>query len=136
MSEEANYTEISDELKIPAIDMLKEKLDDRPLIRKAIEDNPTKWYIPYHSYWGMGVRNLLRTEGFGEEYFGIDNLDDIYTQLVEEALLHECSQCGESIEEGTDMAVLGIPQGEEMKDGQCIVCGKPTSTMVYASKTY
>jgi hypothetical protein len=36
--------------------------------------------------WGMSVRNLLRQKGFSEEHFGIDNLDDIYISLVEEAL--------------------------------------------------
>lgn len=41
---------------------------------------------PLHFSWGMGVRNLLRTEGFGEDFFGIDNLDDYYVPLVELAV--------------------------------------------------
>ena len=39
-----------------------------------------------YSVWGMGLRNGLREHGYGEAAFGIDNLDDIYVALVEEAV--------------------------------------------------
>lgn len=39
-----------------------------------------------HFGFGMAVRNLLRKEGFGEDYFGIENLDDVYVPLLEMAV--------------------------------------------------
>jgi hypothetical protein len=38
-----------------------------------------------HFGFGIMVRNLLREEGCGEDYFEIGNLDDIYVQLLEGA---------------------------------------------------
>lgn len=70
-----------------AVDFLKtnlaEALDD---LRKAVA-TPSKygWVAPYHHGWGTAVRNLLRQHKFGEQEFGIDNLDNIYVALVEEA---------------------------------------------------
>lgn len=46
-----------------------------------------------HHGWGTAIRNLLRTEGFGEEYFDVWNLDDYYTQLVELAVSEEFGLC-------------------------------------------
>jgi hypothetical protein len=42
-------------------------------------------YNPHFGF-GMAVRNALRKAGFGEEYFGIHNLDDIYIDVIEEAV--------------------------------------------------
>lgn len=39
--------------------------------------------------WGMGVRNALREHGFGEEPFGVRNLDNIYVPLIEEAVTEQ-----------------------------------------------
>lgn len=81
------YTELTPELKTPALEMLRQELAPViPEIRAAYTAAPNDWYVPYHFGWGMGVRNLLREKGFGEEYFKIHNLDDIYVALVEEAL--------------------------------------------------
>lgn len=81
------YAELPDDKKRPAIEMLKVELE-QPMaeIRAAIACNPRGWVGPYHLGWGMSVRNLLRENGFGEEWFGIDNLDCIYTLLIEEAV--------------------------------------------------
>ena len=58
--------------------------------RQKIEEirkcDPDAWITLVHFFWGMAVRNLLRRNGFGEEYFGVPNLDDICTSLIEEAL--------------------------------------------------
>ena len=53
------------------------------LLRKAIEKQGLNWWVPYHSIWGMHIRNLLRTNGYTEEALGIRNLDDIYAVLME-----------------------------------------------------
>ena len=81
------YAGISDELKSPALAMLHTELNSvLAEIKNAYRADPKGWYIPYHFGWGMAVRNLLRAKGFGENYFKIHNLDDIYASLVEEAL--------------------------------------------------
>ena len=81
------YAELSSEVKAPALKMLEEELS--PVageIRKASAQDPDNWATPYHFFWGMSVRNLLRQKGYGESYFGVHNLDDIYISLVKEAL--------------------------------------------------
>ena len=44
--------------------------------------------------------------------------------------------CGHEVENATEMAVLGVPVEVEPKSGNCIVCGKPTETLIYVAKTY
>jgi hypothetical protein len=39
-----------------------------------------------HLGFGMGIRNLLRRGGFGEEQLGVHNLDDVYVAFIEEAV--------------------------------------------------
>lgn len=81
------YAELTSEVKTPALKMLAEELASaKDEIKKAFDADPENWVAPYHFFWGMSVRNLLRKKGFGEDYFGIHNLDDIYVWLVEEAL--------------------------------------------------
>lgn len=55
-------------------------------VQKAIAKNPKKWWVGYHFGWGMGIRNLLRKEGFKDSESKSGNLDDIYIPLVEEAV--------------------------------------------------
>jgi hypothetical protein len=81
------YAELPSELKAPALVMLADELASvRDEILNMYNFHPENWWAPHHFTWGMAVRNLLRQKGFGEEYFGIDNMDDIYISLVEEAL--------------------------------------------------
>lgn len=58
-------------------------------IRKMHARDPGGWYIPHHLFWGMHIRNKLRSVGYGENDFAIENLDHIYIPLVEEACLDE-----------------------------------------------
>jgi len=58
-------------------------------IRKEIKRDPEGWFTPYHFHWGMGIRNELRQNGYGEAYFLVKNLDDIYVELVEDAVRKE-----------------------------------------------
>ena len=71
-----------------AIDFLKTWIykEDIKRIYIAMKKDPEGWIWPHHFHWGMAVRNALRTAKYGEEYFKIGNLDDIYTELVEEAV--------------------------------------------------
>lgn len=63
-------------------------------VRAAISTSPNDhhWIAGYHFGWGMAVRNLLRQHGFGEDDFRIDNLDNIYVELVEAAMATEQNQ--------------------------------------------
>lgn len=81
------YQGLTPEIKAPALEMLRKELAPvTDQIRAAFTAAPNDWYVSYHFGWGMAVRNLLREKGFGEEYFRVHNLDDIYVALVEEAL--------------------------------------------------
>ena len=59
---------------------------DKRKICKEYKKDPVGWFAPYHFHWGMMIRNELRKNGFGEEYFFIKNLDDIYVELIEDAI--------------------------------------------------
>lgn len=83
------YNSISDHKKKLAVEFLQKYLQTKEDIKSVILKNPEGWFAPYHFGWGMAIRNALRTEGFGESYFGIGNLDDIYVELVEEAVMGE-----------------------------------------------
>lgn len=81
------YKDLTPEVKTPALAMLRTELAPVvPQVKAAYLVDPEGWIAHYHFGWGMAVRNLLREKGFGEEYFKIHNLDDIYVALVEEAL--------------------------------------------------
>lgn len=53
-----------------------------------IADDPEKWYVidRWHFTGGMAIRNHMRSNGFGEKELGVSNLDDIYIEIIEEAL--------------------------------------------------
>ena len=61
-------------------------------IRKAITFSAEKsqafpdWPAAYHFGWGMDMRNDLRKQGFHEAVFRVLNLDNIWAELVEEAV--------------------------------------------------
>ena len=57
-------------------------------IREAIQG--PDWPAAYHLGYGMHVRNALRTAGFGERQFEIRNMDNIYVELVEQAVMPVC----------------------------------------------
>lgn len=83
------YEAIPKEKKAPAVKFLEGILGDKKKIQVEIEREPELWFAKYHHGWGTGIRNRLRGEGFGEEFFGIGNLDDIYVELVEDAVKEE-----------------------------------------------
>lgn len=81
------YNSLTPELKAPALKLLAEELSPAKAdIQKAYATKGKNWWVDHHLFWGMSVRNFLREKGFGEEYFKVHNLDDIYIALVEEAL--------------------------------------------------
>jgi len=82
------YDALSEEKKNKAINCLKKEITKELKIglRILIKKDPDEWFAMYHRGWGTAIRNLLRHKGFGEKYFGINNLDDIYVELVEDAV--------------------------------------------------
>lgn len=85
--EEQVWKDIPEEKKKLAIDFLQKELSGiKEDIKKEIEKDPKNWIAPFHFYWGMGIRNILRENDLGEKFFGIENLDYIYVQLIEEAV--------------------------------------------------
>lgn len=44
--------------------------------------------------------------------------------------------CGSEIEEKTDMNVLGMVAEGETAEGNCIICNRPTTTVIYLARTY
>lgn len=81
------YASLPVEKKRQAVEFLRKELAPAAAeIRAAIKADPENWVLPYHFGWGMATRNALRKAGFGEEFFLIANLDDIYVRLVEEAM--------------------------------------------------
>jgi hypothetical protein len=74
---------------LAAIKFLSETLGDSfwKWLETAKAKEGHQWFV--HDIWhfngGMAVRNHLRENGFGEDYIGVDNLDDTYTFLVEDA---------------------------------------------------
>lgn len=59
--------------------------DGRARVRKRMRTSPGTWWMDIHFGAGMATRNRLRDAGFGEKRFDIDNLDNIYVALLEEA---------------------------------------------------
>ena len=58
-------------------------------IKSLIDKYGEKWAIEegFHMFnGGMFIRNLLRSNGFHEEYMECENLDYIYVQLLELAI--------------------------------------------------
>jgi hypothetical protein len=47
-----------------------------------------EWWIEnrYHFMGGMSLRNHLRSNGFGEKELQVENLDDYYIDILEEAV--------------------------------------------------
>jgi len=82
------YSEIPQEKKDAAIAAFRKGkyAEQSPEIRKAIAAEGEHWNVPYHLGWGMSMRNFFRQEGFGEDYFGVDNLDCIYRLLIEDCV--------------------------------------------------
>lgn len=82
------YDALSKGKKDCAIECLKGWLESgtKRKLREMIKKAPSNWFAEHHFFFGMAIRNHLRQSGFGESYFGINNLDDIYVELLEEAV--------------------------------------------------
>ncbi|GEM_PF-3458825 len=81
------YAAIPSEVKAPALSLLISLLEPvLPEIRADYAKDPLNWWKQGHFHFGLAVRNQLRRKGYDEKYFSVNNLDDIYVFIVEEAL--------------------------------------------------
>lgn len=58
-----------------------------PELRQRIHADRENWFAEYHFGWGMNTRNALRRAGFNEKFLGVGNLDDVYVEAIEHAIL-------------------------------------------------
>jgi len=70
-----------------------------------------------------------------ENILTIQSLDEVKGGIMRMGWCGE-EECGHKVEERTGMNILGVPFSDEKFDGKCIVCGKETSTVIYAAKAY
>lgn len=45
-----------------------------------------EWWYGHHFQLGMWIRNMLRSNGFGEKELEVENLDDYYIDIVKDAV--------------------------------------------------
>lgn len=79
--------------------------DDVKVKIRAAMQKPEDWPAAYHTFWGMGIRNALRTNGFGEQEFLVQNLDNIYVEMVEAAV----TSVPAAVEAQPKLAHLSLP---------------------------
>jgi hypothetical protein len=80
-----NVAKLDPLLRDHAVAWLRENMQfPAPLVERARADS--EWWTAHHHYSMMNVRNELRSHGFGEREFGVDNLDDYAVGLVELAM--------------------------------------------------
>jgi prolyl-tRNA synthetase len=70
----------------------------------------------------------------------IKTVDDLESAAKWDGIIHTgwCGEqdCGIQLEEYLDRNVLGVPEGSGEFKGNCLQCGKPTTTEIYIAKTY
>ena len=86
--EEADKAKVSLETKYKAVEFIKTTLSgNEAQFRKLMEEKGPNWAGEYHFGGGMVMRNRLRGAGFSEKDLGIDNLDNVYIEWVEIAIM-------------------------------------------------
>lgn len=88
--EELLVGKVPEEKKVAAAEFLARELPEetKKSIKNLIEKGKDRfWFSAHHFISGMQIRNLLRVNAFGEEGLGINNLDYIYCELLERAVM-------------------------------------------------
>jgi prolyl-tRNA synthetase len=68
-----------------------------------------------------------------DSYVTITSLDHIPGKTIRFGWCGE-AECGHTLEQRTELKLLGTPYEHEEFQGKCIVCGKETDKVAYASK--
>jgi len=84
-----NFAKLDPLVAADAINYLRQVITpgEKLSIQGEMAVDPQAWWAQYHFTWGMHVRNMLRAEGFGEDDFHVNNIDDYYIALVERAVV-------------------------------------------------
>lgn len=87
------FNELPKDILIEAVKLLKEKnLTDENIIQLQLlyneqpTENKSLWFIGFHHYEGMYIRNFFRENGLLDEQLPSGNWDDYYTQVLECAI--------------------------------------------------
>ena len=81
--------EMPEEVRNQAVEFLKTLFDQETVkeITEAYKEDPEEWWVGHHFFWGMAVRNALRTKaGLSDDLLPDKNWDDYYVPCVELAL--------------------------------------------------
>lgn len=82
------WAELDQDIKIKAMAAVRcvSTKEDVDKIKKAYAKNPATWWTPYHFYWGMKIRNKIRTLArVLDDQLPSGNWDDYYVPAVEAA---------------------------------------------------
>jgi hypothetical protein len=89
--EKEECAKVPEEMKFKAAKELRKEFFVQGILntlKEMLDKDPSRWWFSiYHLTLGMGIRNWLRDKGFGEKELGIENLDYIYVELMERAIL-------------------------------------------------
>lgn len=86
------FKELPKEILIKAVDILDKDFSDGDkkflinLYNNTPPETKAQWFIGYHHYDGMAIRNLLRRNGLLDDQLPSGNWDDYYTQCMEVAI--------------------------------------------------
>ncbi len=72
-------------------------------------------------------------EGMDAAVETVKSLDDLPDKILRMGWCGS-EECGKTIEETTDLNILGTPYMREEYKGRCVVCGKETDTVIYVAK--
>lgn len=82
------WAELPEEVKIKAIAAVRTVMipEDIWKIKEAYAKDPSKWWVPYHFFWGMWIRNQIRSlTEVTDDQLPSGNWDDYYVPAVEAA---------------------------------------------------
>ncbi|MDR0198410.1 MAG: proline--tRNA ligase [Methanomassiliicoccaceae archaeon] len=87
------------------------------------------------------ILEMIRKDMFGrawkkqrENVADIDSLNDLPEKTLRFGWCGS-EECGHRFEDENDLKLLGTPYVKEKFKGKCIICGKPTGTAAYASRS-
>lgn len=86
------FNELSKEILLKAVEVLTNDFaeGDKKFLVNLYKSTPSEtkaqWFIEYHHYDGMAIRNLLRRNGLLDEQLPSGNWDDYYVQVMEVAI--------------------------------------------------
>lgn len=84
-----DYTALDPDLRKEAAASVKALLSEKESVslRNAIKTDPESWWTGFHFIQGARLRTELEVAGFTAERFGVDSLDDIWMDILYDAVI-------------------------------------------------